>query len=578
MSSEGEVFSERPTFRQIRGCLPPDAKHSVLRLMPFNSRAPAIYRVLQQGIYETLAPNRSDLDKAEALLSLWSLYDRHMSDVPDSLALVIEVARRVFDTAFTFQAAEILVVAELNHQDMYVEQSNGYGIAVGLPVITDRKGGPLLPEGAVPRLHALGVAISELTSRTPENLAAMCELERVAGIWLLRLFLVYGQASKTSDTAASNKRFFDQLGRALWQAMASTEFKPNVDGHLYGRPAIVRMQTALDAAAALRSDTLIPEGRDFRSTDPDTPVSALTHRAGFPSGLLHLVIREPFPPTRDRDDRAAMEPYMRLLEPMTLARLPTVEQLDQSRAKLLEEFPWACNAIEGVFDELCARKMLGAVVLSFGPILLNGPSGSGKTRLARRLAEVLELPTHALNLGGANDAMGILSTNRGWGTAQPSPLLRPLLSGRATTVVILDEVDKPGNLARNSPPIESALLPLLEPEEARRWRDGFLQVECDLRCLLWIMTSNETTWLSSAIKSRVRIYQIRRPTSVEVRSVIGFAVRDLETEWGLPAGSFADAPISALLPGGITSLRELRRAIGRVVGAWARADGQAPRH
>lgn len=578
MPNQTEVFTVRPTFNQIRSCLPAGATHTVLRLMPFGPRAPARFRTLQQNIYAVLSPGLTALERAEALLVLWSLHDRPMPDVPDALSLVIEVARRVFDTAFTFQTAQILVVAEFNDRDVYVEVANGDGIAVGLPLLTDRRGGPIRPDGRVPQLQTLGVAIRELGGRTAAELAAMCEREREAAIWLLRLFLVYGHASETSEVAAANKRFFDQVGRPLWEAMASAGFPPDVDVYRYGQPAIHQMQTALDAAAAPRSTDVASARGDGRLPRADIVPDARVDAADVCSGLMHLVIREPIPPTRDRDDREAMEPYERLLRPMPLARLPTVERLGQCRTQLLEEFPWAENVINGVFEELCAKRLLGALVLSFGPILLNGPSGSGKTRLARRLGEVLDLPVHALNLGGATDAMSILGTNRGWGTAQPSPLLRPLLSGRATTLMILDEVDKPGNLSRNSPPVESALLPLLEPEEARRWRDGYLQVECDLRCFQWVMTSNNTTWMSSAFKSRVRIYQVRRPTSVEVRGVIGFAVRDLEVEWGLPSGSFAGVPIASLLPAGISSLRGLRKAISRLVAAWVNVEGCGPRH
>jgi len=293
---------------------------------------------------------------------------------------------------------------------------------------------------------------------------------------------------------------------------------------------------------------------------------------------MHLVIREPFPPPRDNDDKAEIKPYERLRRPMRLAQLPTVARLDQCRAALLTEFPWAANVIDAIFDELRARKLMGGRMLGFSPILLKGPAGSGKTRLARRLGEVLGLPTHTLSLGGSTDAMAILGTNRGWGTGQPSPLLRPLLGGRATTLVVLDEVDKSGDLTRNSRPVESALLPLLEPEEARRWRDGFLQVECDLRCLQWVMTCNDITWLSSAFRSRVRIHEVRQPTSAELQGVIDFAVRDLEVEWGLPAGAFVGVPVARMLPGRISSLRDLRKAVSRVVTAWVSDAARGARH
>jgi hypothetical protein len=101
----------------------------------------------------------------------------------------------------------------------------------------------------------------------------------------------------------------------------------------------------------------------------------------------------------------------------------------------------------------------------------------------------------------------------------------------------------------------------VESEEARRWRDGFLQVECDLRCLQWLMTCNDVTWLSAAFRSRVRIYHIRRPTSTELRRVVEFALRDLEAEWGLPAGAFGGAPIAQMWPSHLSSLRQLLAAL-----------------
>lgn len=143
------------------------------------------------------------------------------------------------------------------------------------------------------------------------------------------------------------------------------------------------------------------------------------------------------------------------------------------------------------------------------------------------LGEVLGLPTHILNLAGATDSLSILGTHRGWSSGQPSPLLRSLLKGQVTTLVILDAVDKAANLTHRSLSVESRLLPVLDPEEAWRWRDGYLQVECDLRSPQWIMTCNDSTWLSAAFRSRVRILEVRRPTSAELRGAVDLAVRDL---------------------------------------------------
>jgi len=247
-------------------------------------------------------------------------------------------------------------------------------------------------------------------------------------------------------------------------------------------------------------------------------------------------------------------------------------------AQLGSEFPWAVDAIGAVFTELRARAQFGALRLSFAPLVLVGPPGTGKTRLARRMGEVFDVPTLSMKVGGATDAMFLLGTSRGWSTGQPSPLLRPLLRGTASALVILDEIDKVANGTRNSPPVEAALLSLLEPEDARRWYDPYLQAHCDLSGLLYIATANAITWMAPALKSRLRIVDVRRPTVRELRSVIPFVRRDIEAEWGLAAGSLTGVPIERLLPGRMSSLRQLRQATKAVIARWIDAPEQRARH
>jgi len=55
--------------------------------------------------------------------------------------------------------------------------------------------------------------------------------------------------------------------------------------------------------------------------------------------------------------------------------------------------------------------------------------------------------------------------------------------------VLLDEIDKVGASSRNSVPPTVALLNLLEPENAKRWYDTFLQTTCDVSKLMFWATA-----------------------------------------------------------------------------------------
>ena len=288
--------------------------------------------------------------------------------------------------------------------------------------------------------------------------------------------------------------------------------------------------------------------------------------------------RGTFNQPNDSSERDILKRYEILQRPLPLAALPSIKRLSSIQSQLRQEFPWAVDAIEAVFGQLRARRQFGSVRLAFTPLLLCGPPGTGKTRLARRLGEVFDLETMILKLGGANDALSIMGTNRGWSSGQPSPLRRPLLKGTASALIVLDELDKPANGAKNSAPIESALLSLLEPEDARHWHDGFLQTECDLSGMLYIATCNETTWMPGALKSRFRMVDVRRPTMSELRSVAPFVARDIEAEWGLESGALQGVPFEQLLPPRMASLRQLRRAMQSAIAKWLDAPGQSIKH
>jgi hypothetical protein len=557
--------SQRFTFKQVRACLPTDPKHAVLRLMPMGTRAPVHYRLLQAHVYATCAPGLTPLERADELLALWCQYDRHFADVPQPEALLVEIADHVVDMAFTFQAAEVSVVAGLNRDGVRVEENVELNDLTGLPVLVSEKNEPLAASSFQLKkcLNKLDKPMAHLGGLTDAELSRLPDAERRSALRLLRLFLLYGGENGPLPGPLLRQHFFETQGLGLWRALAKFA-KDGRDAYVYGKPGLTRMRRAVHSAALNYRAQRANRAPDIAVDMVVAPVPT----APETDDRMHVVVRDPFPTTGDRDEKQTLQAFERLREPRPLALLPGIEVLDESRAQLLKEFPWAASAIDTIFFELRARRLMGGLVLGFRPLLLRGPAGSGKTRLARRLGEVLGVATHTLNAAGMADSSSITGTARGWSTGQPSPLLRALLGESATALVVLDEIDKAADLTRNSPPVQSALLPLLDREEARRWRDNYLQVECDLSCLIWVLTCNDVTWMSAALRSRLNIIDMRRPSRSELYSVVDCAVMDLEAEWRLPPGVLKGMPISALLPRRLSSLRDLQRGVARAASLW----------
>ena len=149
------------------------------------------------------------------------------------------------------------------------------------------------------------------------------------------------------------------------------------------------------------------------------------------------------------------------------------------------------------------------------------------------------------------------------------------LSHRVAGVVTLARINaNPGRTATSTKTLPEAR----SPSVMVSWPDGYLQTECDLSGLLYIATCNQTTWMPGTLKSRFRLVDVRRPTVPELRGVVPFVARDIETEWGLASGALEGVPYAQLLPPRMASLRQLRRAMQSAIAWWLDAPGQRVKH
>lgn len=211
------------------------------------------------------------------------------------------------------------------------------------------------------------------------------------------------------------------------------------------------------------------------------------------SGMDHL----------EEKDRERMEVFRNGVE---LIAVQTEHRADEIASAIHTEMPWMSAATEMIWHDLRASVRNGDPAPRLRPLLLVGPPGIGKTHWARSLGQQLLVPTNGIDATGEPASFSVTGSQRGWGSAGPGkPLEAIMASGIANPVIVVDEIEKAGDVVSNKGhhfALAAGLLPLLERSTACHWSCPYFRVSFDMSWVIWVMTANSVKGLSQPFLSR----------------------------------------------------------------------------
>lgn len=97
-----------------------------------------------------------------------------------------------------------------------------------------------------------------------------------------------------------------------------------------------------------------------------------------------------------------------------LVHLPDADAADRIAAELHAEMPWMAPANRIVWQAIRLAARTGAPI-RVPPLLLVGPPGIGKSAWARRLAELLQVPSAVVEATNEPAGFAIAGLQAGWG-------------------------------------------------------------------------------------------------------------------------------------------------------------------
>ena len=166
-------------------------------------------------------------------------------------------------------------------------------------------------------------------------------------------------------------------------------------------------------------------------------------------------------------------------------------------------------------------------------LCLTGGAGIGKTSLVLSIAEALGRKFEKISISGINSGFELNGLSKSYTSAMPGRIIKALAKLRCDNpVILLDEIDKFSENKTNGD-IQGILLEILDPDDNKRFRDEYLEIEYDLSNIMFIATANYLEKISKPLLSRMEVITLDS-YSVEEKIIIAqnYIIPELNSQVG----------------------------------------------